>query len=229
MRSSGSFWQVNMRPWVIKTVVIDVLEVGDGKILHGDACTYHNVTCTVLCYMPELHEIVEGTVVEVVEFGCFVRLGPSDALVHVSQICDDFIQFENMSQRFLGKESNKILTVDDVVRGRVIAVSMGSGRSGKLGLTMRAPFLGKIEWINDRRFHHSIERDHEGNLLVPAVIEASIESIPIPLRNDGPNRGPHLRSPRGRLRTRCSRRDRPGCSWCPRMGNRRRSRRPARP
>ena len=130
-------------------VVIDVLEVGDGKILHGDACTYHNVTCTVLCYMPELHEIVEGTVVEVVEFGCFVRLGPSDALVHVSQICDDFIQFENMSQRFLGKESNKILTVDDVVRGRVIAVSMGSGRSGKLGLTMRAPFLGKIEWIND--------------------------------------------------------------------------------
>jgi len=130
-------------------VVIDVLEVGDGKILHGDACTYHTVKCTVLCYMPELHEIVEGTVVEVVEFGCFVRLGPSDALVHVSQICDDFIQFENMSQRFLGKESNKILTVDDVVRGRVIAVSMGSGRSGKLGLTMRAPFLGKIEWINE--------------------------------------------------------------------------------
>lgn len=130
-------------------VVIDVLDVGDGKILHGDACTYHTVTCTVLCYMPELHEIVEGTVVEVVEFGCFVRLGPSDALVHVSQICDDFIQFENMSQRFLGKESNKILTVDDVVRGRVIAVSMGSGRSGKLGLTMRAPFLGKIEWINE--------------------------------------------------------------------------------
>ncbi|MHA1745771.1 MAG: DNA-directed RNA polymerase [Promethearchaeota archaeon] len=130
-------------------VVIDVLEVGDGKILHGDACTYHTVKCTVLCYMPELQEIVEGTVVEVVEFGCFVRLGPSDALVHVSQICDDFIQFENMSQRFLGKESNKILTVDDVVRGRVIAVSMGSGRSGKLGLTMRAPFLGKIEWINE--------------------------------------------------------------------------------
>jgi DNA-directed RNA polymerase subunit E' len=130
-------------------VVIDVLDVGDGKILHGDACTYHTVKCTVLCYMPELHEIVEGTVVEVVEFGCFVRLGPSDALVHVSQICDDFIQFENMSQRFLGKESNKILTVDDVVRGRVIAVSMGSGRSGKLGLTMRAPFLGKIEWINE--------------------------------------------------------------------------------
>ena len=128
-------------------VCIDVLELGDGVLLHGDPSTYHSCTFTVLCYMPELHEIIEGTVVEVVEFGAFVRLGPSDGLCHVSQICDDFISYENMNQRFMGKESNKILTVDDMVRGRIIAVSMGTGRSGKLGLTMRQPFLGKIEWI----------------------------------------------------------------------------------
>jgi DNA-directed RNA polymerase subunit E' len=54
-----------------------------------------------------------------------------------------------MNQRFMGKESSKMLTVDDVVRGRIIAVSMGSGRSGKLGLTMRQPYLGKLEWIFD--------------------------------------------------------------------------------
>ncbi len=130
-------------------VVIDVIELGDGKLLHGDPSTYHSCKFSVLCYMPELHEIIEGTVVEVVEFGAFIRLGPSDGLCHVSQICDDFISYENMNQRFMGKESNKMLTVDDMVRGRVIAVSMGSGRSGKLGITMRQPFLGKMEWISE--------------------------------------------------------------------------------
>ncbi|MHA1673224.1 MAG: DNA-directed RNA polymerase [Promethearchaeota archaeon] len=130
-------------------VVIDVIELGDGKLLHSDPSPYFPVKFTVLCYLPELHEIIEGTVVEVVEFGAFIRLGPSDGLCHVSQITDDYINYENMNQRFLGKESGKILTVDDMVRGRIIAVSMGSGRSGKLGLTMRQPFLGKIEWIAD--------------------------------------------------------------------------------
>lgn len=130
-------------------VVIDVIELGDGKLLHSDPSPYFPVKFNVLCYMPELHEIIEGSVVEVVEFGAFIRLGPSDGLCHVSQITDDYINYENMNQRFLGKESGKILTVDDMVRGRIIAVSMGSGRSGKLGLTMRQPFLGKIEWIAD--------------------------------------------------------------------------------
>lgn len=131
-------------------VVTNVREIKSGKILHGDAATYHPVIFEVLAYEPILHEVVEGHVVEVVEFGAFIRLGPSDGLCHVSQICDDFINYENMNQRFVGKESNKILTVNDTVRGRIIAVSMGSGRSGKLGLTMRQPFLGKIEWINDQ-------------------------------------------------------------------------------
>ena len=130
-------------------VVVDVIELGDGKLLHGDPATYHPVTYSVLVYSPDMHEVVEGTVVEVVEFGAFIRLGPSDGLCHVSQITDDFIVYENMNQRFMGKESSKVLTVDDVVRGRIIAISMGSGRTGKLGLTMRQPYLGKLEWIFD--------------------------------------------------------------------------------
>ena len=143
--------------------VIDVIgDPKEGKILHGDASTFHLVDFSVLAYLPKLHEIVEGTVVEAVEFGAFIRLGPSDGLCHVSQICDDFISFENMNQRFIGKESSKILTVDDMVRGRIIAVSMGTGRSGKLGLTMRQPFLGKIEWlINEIEAESGIEETEE--------------------------------------------------------------------
>jgi DNA-directed RNA polymerase subunit E' len=128
--------------------VTDIIETGDGRILHGDAATYHPVKFSLLSYLPELHEVIEGRVVEVVEFGAFIRLGPSDGLCHVSQIMDSYMQFENMNQRFVTKESDdKTLNVDDIVRGRIIAVSMGSGRSGKLGLTMRQPYLGKIEWI----------------------------------------------------------------------------------
>ena len=128
-------------------MVVDIIELGDGKLLHGDASTFHPVTFTVLCYIPQMHEVVEGIVVEVVEFGAFIRLGPSDGLVHVSQITNDFITFENMQQRFIGQETSKVLTVDDTIRGRIIAVSIGSGRAGKLGLTMRQPYLGKDEWI----------------------------------------------------------------------------------
>ena len=39
------------------------------------------------------------------------------------------------------------------MRARIVAVSIGGGiRSGKLGLTMRQPFLGKIEWIEEEVF-----------------------------------------------------------------------------
>jgi len=74
-------------------------------------------------------------------------LGPLDGLVHVSQICDDYISYEQVGNRFIGKETGKILEVNDQVRAKIIAVSLGTGRSGKLGLTMRQKLLGKEDWI----------------------------------------------------------------------------------
>ncbi len=129
--------------------VVDVLEVGHGIIIPGNANTFHEVTFTILSFKPSLGEIVEGDIVEVVDFGSFVRIGPLDGLVHVSQICDDYISYEQVGNRFIGKETGKILEVNDLVKARIIAVSMGTGRSGKLGLTMRQRFLGKEEWIQN--------------------------------------------------------------------------------
>lgn len=83
------------------------------------------------------------------DFGAFIRLGPLDGLVHVSQITDDYISYEQVANRFIGKETGKILEVNDTVRAKVIAVSLGGGRSGKLGLSMRSPFLGKEDWIEE--------------------------------------------------------------------------------
>ena len=39
--------------------------------------------------------------------------------------------------------------MNDQIRAKIIAVSLGTGRSGKLGLTMRQKFLGKEEWIEE--------------------------------------------------------------------------------
>ena len=52
----------------------------------------------------------------------------------------------------IGKETGFILKENDNVRARIVAVSIGAGgtRSGKLGLTMRQDWLGKIDWIEDR-------------------------------------------------------------------------------
>ncbi len=127
--------------------IVDVLEVGPGIIIPGNANTFHQVEFTILAFKPKLGEVVEGEVVELVDFGAFCRLGPLDGLVHVSQICDDYISYEQVGNRFIGKETGKILEVNNEVRTKVIAVSLGTGRSGKLGLTMRQKFLGKLEWV----------------------------------------------------------------------------------
>lgn len=129
--------------------VVDILSVSQGLIIPGNANTFHEVEFTILTFKPSVGEVVEGTIVEVVDFGSFCRLGPLDGLVHVSQICDDYISYEQVGNRFIGKETGKILEVNDTVRARIIAVSLGTGRSGKLGLTMRQRFLGKEEWIQN--------------------------------------------------------------------------------
>jgi DNA-directed RNA polymerase subunit E' len=127
--------------------VVDVLNVGPGIIIPGNANTFHEVEFTILAFKPSLGEVIEGDVVEIVDFGSFVRIGPLDGLVHVSQICDDYITYDPSGNRFIGKETGRILELNDVVRAKIIAVSLGTGRSGKLGLSMRQKFLGKTDWI----------------------------------------------------------------------------------
>ena len=131
--------------------VILVVDVGVdpvGKILPGDGSTYHKVNFKLLSFYPEMHEVVEGEVVEVTDFGAFVRIGPEDALLHVSQIMDDYISFDEKHGVLVGKESQRKLGKGDMVRGRIIAVSFPrGGTGGKIGITMRQPFLGKLDWI----------------------------------------------------------------------------------
>lgn len=119
-----------------------------GKIIPGDGATYHKVSFSLLIFYPKIQEIVEGEVVEIADFGAFVRVGPIDALLHVSQLMDDFISYDEKQGVLLGKETKRKLMNGDQVRVRITAVSLGrAGSSGKIGVTARQPFLGKLEWI----------------------------------------------------------------------------------
>ncbi|MHA1608347.1 MAG: DNA-directed RNA polymerase [Candidatus Freyarchaeota archaeon] len=130
--------------------VIDVEDVGVGRLIPGDGGAFHQATFRVLTFKPEQHEVVEGAVTEVVDFGVFVRLGPVEGLIHISQLTDDFIDFDSKTPALIGKETGRRIMRGDMVRARVVSVSMSGGaRGGRIGLTMRQPFLGKIEWIKE--------------------------------------------------------------------------------
>src|SRR5271157_3952753 len=55
-------------------------DISEGKIIPGDGASYHEMSFDMLVYKPELNEIFEGEVTEIVEFGAFVRMGPIDGL-----------------------------------------------------------------------------------------------------------------------------------------------------
>lgn len=132
--------------YVIAVTGIQVSPIG--KIIPGDGATFHKVTFSLLAFYPIIQEIVEGDVVEIADFGAFVRIGPVDALLHVSQLMDDYISYDEKQGVLLGKETKRKLTTGDQVRVRITAVSLGRiGSSGKIGVTARQPFLGKLDWL----------------------------------------------------------------------------------
>ena len=131
-------------------VVADNIEpVGNGIVIHGDGAMYQKVAFDALTFKPELQEVLDAVVCEIVEFGAFCHIGPLDALVHMSQIMNDYVEVDAENEIITGKEKKLVLKTGDPVRARVVAVSLNelSSRESKIGLTMRQPALGSHEWI----------------------------------------------------------------------------------
>ncbi len=137
----------------ITVLTTNVQPSGEGAVIHGDGAIYQKVTFDALVFKPDNQEVVDGIVAEVVEFGAFVHIGPLDALVHMSQVMNDFVHADVMNERLTGKETGRFLDVGDNVRARVVTASLNelSPRESKIGLTMRQPGLGKFEWIDEDR------------------------------------------------------------------------------
>ena len=131
-----------------------------GKIIPGDGATFHKVNFDVMTFFPRVQEVVEGEIVEITDFGAFVRIGPTDALLHLSQITDDYLTSDVKQGIILASQSKRTLKVGSKVRVRITAVSLPRGAAlGKIGVTCRQPFLGALEWIEE-----DIEKSRKGQL-----------------------------------------------------------------
>ncbi len=137
----------------VTVLTTNVRPEGDGMIIHGDGAVYQRVIFDALAFKPDNQEVVDGIVAEIVEFGAFVHIGPLDALVHMSQVMNDFVSADVQNERLTGKETGRSLDVMDNVRARVVTASLNelSPRESKIGLTMRQPGLGRFEWIDEDR------------------------------------------------------------------------------
>ena len=121
-----------------------------GKLIAGDGGTFHRVEFDALTFYPKLQEIVNGEIVDITDFGAFVRIGPTDALLHLSQIMDDYLKSDVASGVILANQSGRTLRVGSTIRTRITAVSLGKAATmGKIGITCRQPFLGADEWIEE--------------------------------------------------------------------------------
>jgi len=141
-----------------------------GKMIAGDGGTFHKVQFEALTFYPKLQEIVQGEIVDITDFGAFVRIGPTDALLHLSQVMDDYLKSDVKMGLILANQSGRTLKVGSTLRARITAVSLGKAAAmGKIGITCRQPFLGADEWIEEeiKKADDSVEPTKE------AKVEAS--------------------------------------------------------
>lgn len=146
--------------------VVNVHDIGDGAVLPNRPGVYYQAEFDAVTFDPQMQEVVDGTVVEVVEFGAFVGIGPVDGLLHVSQISDEYLAYDGENQQLSSSESSDTLGVDDAVRVRIVTKSIDerNPRDSKIGLTAKQPGLGKHEWLaNEYEARHEDEAPAGGD------------------------------------------------------------------
>ena len=131
--------------FVISVISVDSVE--DGIIIPGDGAAFYRSVFKLLIWKPELHELVYGTINEIANFGAFLQVGPAQGMIHISQTMEDYVSL-NKTGTLSGKASKRSLSKGDDCMARVVAISWKGGEP-KIGLTMRQPGLGKIDWIKD--------------------------------------------------------------------------------
>jgi len=129
-------------------MILDAKVEEMGKMIAGDGGTFHKVEFDALTFYPKLQEIIQGEIVDITDFGAFVRIGPTDALLHLSQVMDDYLKSDVKSGMIIANQSGRTLKVGSTLRARITAVSLGKAATmGKIGITCRQPYLGADEWI----------------------------------------------------------------------------------
>ena len=142
--------------------VVEVISVGEGVIIPGDGAAYYKSKFKLLVWKPELQEVVQGEISEIAEFGAFISMGAMRGMIHISQTMDDYVSFDKTGN-LSGKASKRNLKEGDLCIARIVAISH-KGDSPKIGLTMRQPGLGKLEWIDEDK----IKREKDAQKAIKA-------------------------------------------------------------
>ncbi len=129
--------------------VLAVSDIGEGIIIPGDGAAFYNANFKLLIWRPELQELVNGTIEEITNFGAFINLGVMKGMIHISQTMEDYVTASGTTS-LSGRSTKKVLKKGDKCLARVVAISY-KGDSPKIGLTMRQPGLGKLEWIDEEK------------------------------------------------------------------------------
>jgi len=131
--------------------ITKVQGIGEGEIVPGDGAVYYDVDFEAVVLRLALQEVLEGLVVVTTSFGAFVSLGPIDAMLHVSQISDEYINYDEKNARLICQESKRFIGVGEPVRVRVVTLSLNERepRDSKIGLTMRQSGLGTARWLEE--------------------------------------------------------------------------------
>lgn len=131
----------------IVIAVLGVERVGEGILIPGDAAAYYDSTYDIVTFKPVLQELVYGQINQITSFGAFIDMGYIDAMMHISQAMDDFVSFSK-TDALMGKNSKRVLKKGDLCLARVVSISH-KATPPKVGLTMRQPGLGKLEWLTE--------------------------------------------------------------------------------
>ncbi|MEK6808096.1 MAG: DNA-directed RNA polymerase [Nanoarchaeota archaeon] len=132
-------------------IVIDVAgvkSIGEGIIIRGDGAAYYETIFELLTFKPEMQEVLAGRVRDIADFGAFLDFGSVEGMIHISQTMDDFVSYSK-DKVLIGKDTKRSLKVNDICKARIIALSFKESNHPKIGLTMRQPGLGKIEWLDE--------------------------------------------------------------------------------
>jgi len=141
-------------------IIIDVLgieNIKDGTIITGDGATFYETEFALLTFIPEMQEVLLGSIKDIADFGAFINMGPAEGMIHISQTMNDFVSF-NKEKTLLGKDTKRVLKVGDLCKARIISISYKDVSNPKIGLTMRQDGLGKEEWIREEPKKAKIEK-----------------------------------------------------------------------
>ncbi len=131
--------------------VTRAMDVRGGSIKPDDPGIFYSSKFEAMLFVPKLHEVIEGQVIDITDFGIFVRFGPIDGMCHISQVINDYVSRDPKANVIVGKKTGKTLKVGDTVRARITAISLEKKEVNKITITMRQESMGSLDWIEAER------------------------------------------------------------------------------